>query len=380
MDCLRRGLRRFYEWLRNTLQELRWRDVVSPFSCLTLGNHIPSAVYATDIRMMLVLTAVYASLVTQFTQNANQEATGDVHSGMNFKVNSEFINNSISGGVSDRILWNCREDSRTSFYYKTLYLGLILSYLTAIAIYFVARVFITGFVANAAWTLTYNNKKVHHLELMANGRKMIYQLSRNLQQKMNRAIKRKQSFDEFKTEIEELTIDWNVRWKNLVGEHHKGKKFLYNWLTILYIIPRYETLIMLAIVTFALTSYDIHPLGCISDIDVIYNEMEMSVTLQVSENVIRYREASVIVIFLLMLHWGTVKVVQYLLLPRRWGLLITNCFSMNLQWTGPIMNCMLNKCSCSCRKAKCCSVNCSLPCGANELCDDDVCDNDSSSL
>ena len=100
--------------------------------------------------MILILTAVYASLLTQFAQNANQEATRDVYSGMNFKVNSEFTNNSISGGVSDRIFWDCREDSRTNFYYKTLYLGLILSYLVAIVIYFIARLFITGFIANAA--------------------------------------------------------------------------------------------------------------------------------------------------------------------------------------------------------------------------------------
>lgn len=377
MHCLRR----FYKWVRYALKELKWSDVSSPFSCLTLGNHVPSSVYTTDIRMILVLTAVYVTLVTQFAQNANQETTGDIHSGRSFKVNSEFTNHSISGGVSDRILWNCREDSRTSFYYKTLYWGLFLSYLTAIVIYFAARVFGTVFVANAAWTLTYDNKKVHHLELMANGRKMIYQLSRKLQQKLNCAIKRKQSYDEFKAEIEELATDWNVRWKNLVGEHYKGKKFLYNWLTILYIIPRYETLIMLTMMTFGLTSYDIHPLGCLADIDVIYDETEMSVTLQVSDSVIRYREACVIVIFLLLLHWGVVKFVQYLLLPRRWGMLITHCFSVNLQWTGPyIIDCLLNKCSCSCNKAKCCLVNCSLPCGENKLYDDDGQDvmNDSS--
>ena len=113
--------RQFYKWVslrvRHALHELKWNDVISPFSYLTLGHHIPSAVYATDIRMILILTGVYASLVTQFAQTANQEATGDIHSGRNFKINSEFINNSISGGVSDLILWNCREDSITNFYY-----------------------------------------------------------------------------------------------------------------------------------------------------------------------------------------------------------------------------------------------------------------------
>ena len=355
MECSRR----FYKWVRHALGKLNcsrvWSSLVSPFDCLTLGDHIPSAVYSTDIRIMLVLTAIYPSLLTQIAQNAYQETTGDVNGGMNFKVNSEFINNSISGGVSDRIFWNCREDSRTNFYYKTLYLGLILSYLVAVVIYFIARLFVTGFIANAAWTLTYQNKqgKVHHLELMANGRKMINQLGKNLQQKTNRAIKRNQSFDEFKAEIERLATEWNVKWKNLVGDQYKSKKFLYNWLTILYIIPRCETLIMLIIITFALTSYDIHPLGCLFEIDVDYNKMDKSVILQVSHSVILYREASVIVIFLLVLLWGMVKIVQHLLIPRRWGLVITN------------------KCSCSSKETKCCSANCIFPWGENDLYDDD---------
>jgi len=140
---------------------------------------------------------------------------------------------------------------------------------------------------------------------------------------------------------------------------NESKRFLYNWLTILYIIPRYETLIILTIVTFALTSYDIHPFGCLSHIDVFYNETEMSVTLKISQNVIRYQQASVILIVLLIFHWFVIKAFQFFLLPRRWGLVINSFFSMNLPW---FTDCLQRKCGCACNERKCGSTTCNFPC------------------
>ena len=64
---------------------------------------------------------------------------------------------------------------------------------------------------------------------------------------------------------------------------------------------------MLAMVTFALTSYDIHPLGCLSHIDVLYNETEMSVKLNILQSVIRYQQISIILIGFLFFHWGRVN-------------------------------------------------------------------------
>ena len=81
------------------------------------------AVYTTDFRLLFVLTAIYTSLVTHFRQAGNQETEQDIVSGRLFKVNSIWTNHSVSGGVSDRILWNCRSDSQTVTYYKSLYLG-----------------------------------------------------------------------------------------------------------------------------------------------------------------------------------------------------------------------------------------------------------------
>jgi len=116
------------------------------FNILTLGDRIPSVIYSRDMRLVFILVTVYTSLVGHFRQAANQETDEDINGGMNFKVNSEFLNHSIFGGVSDRILWNCRDDSRTNYYYKSLYGGLFFSYFLTIGIYFVARVCISYWV------------------------------------------------------------------------------------------------------------------------------------------------------------------------------------------------------------------------------------------
>ena len=92
---------------------------------------------------------------------------------------------------------------------------------------------------------------------------------------------------------------------------------------ILYIIPRIETVIMLCILAFALTSYDIHPLGCLSPIDVSYSETESFANLKISEGVIRYQRASAVLIILLLIIWLIFKVFQFLLLPRaQWDIQI----------------------------------------------------------
>jgi len=115
LDCLS-GIQKGCLWLLTRLLKLS--------NVVTLDDRIPSAIYSTDLRLLFIVTAVYTSLVGLFRQAANQEADEDVNSGMNFKVNSEFLNHSIFGGVSDWILWNCRVDSRTNYYYKSLYGGL----------------------------------------------------------------------------------------------------------------------------------------------------------------------------------------------------------------------------------------------------------------
>ena len=90
---------------------------------------------------------------------------------------------------------------------------------------------------------------------------------------------------------------------------------------------------MLCILTFALTSYDIHPIGCFSPIDVTYNEEDSSVILKISEHVIRYQMGSAILIILLFILWFFVKLFQFSLLPRyHWGIKIEKLVNKRCCW------------------------------------------------
>ena len=96
-----------------------------------------------------------------------------------------------------------------------------------------------------------------------------------------------------------------------------------NWFTLLYIIPRFQTIAMLCVLTLTLTSYDIKPIGCLSNISISYNETEASVTLIISENSILYRKICIFLIISLAFILIILRVFQYSLLPRsKWGLQI----------------------------------------------------------
>ena len=114
-----------------------------------ISGYIPNNLYTIDFKLLFILTAMYTSLITQFRQAANQEADDDVDSGRLLRINSIWTNHSVSGGVSDRILWNCRSDSETSTYYKTLYLGLIIFYCIVVIVYLFASLIINSMVASA---------------------------------------------------------------------------------------------------------------------------------------------------------------------------------------------------------------------------------------
>ena len=113
------------------------------------------------------------------------------------------------------------------------------------------------------------------------------------------------------------------KWYNTLLRFKQDSTHFYNWFAVLYIIPRFETMIMIFILTLTLTSYDIHPIGCLSNIRISYNETEASVTLMISESSIFYKKACIVLIILLAIIWIFLKLFQFSLLPRsKWGLRI----------------------------------------------------------
>ena len=307
------------------------RNFLTHFSILifTLKGYIPPNLYTADLRLLFILTALYTSLIANFRQAGVQEAQEDVFSERLFRINSIWTNHSISGGVSDQILWNCRSDSETDSYYKSLYLGLVTFCCVVIVTYFTASMVINILVAKAVSSLNIRkeNGTIHYLEVVANEVKKAQRLRKRLKELKHEWVKKKNQ-EKLKGNIKAFIEDW----KDEINKF-KNNEHYYNWFTVLFIIPRFETTIMLCILTLALTSYDIHPIACLSPIGVSYNEEESSVTLNISENVIQYQRASAILIIILFIILLFMKLLQFLLLPRSgWGFQIEKSSDACAMW------------------------------------------------
>ena len=245
-ECFQR-VRRGLRWI---VTKVRWlhqgKTYQTILNVVNLSGHIPGILYTTDFRLVFILTAIYTSLVSQFRQAANSEAERDVDSGRLFKISPEWLNHSVSGGVSDRVLWNCRIGSQTDIYYKTVYLGLIIVYVVIVVTYLITRIVISIMVAHVAFKLRYGpkGKKVRYLEVVTNGLKSLDQFNDRLTEERDKARENDALRNEFKSTVEYLSEEWVDKWEKLT-KRSKDSHYLYNWLMVLYFIPRYETLMNL---------------------------------------------------------------------------------------------------------------------------------------
>ena len=106
------------------------------------------------------------------------------------------------------------------------------------------------------------NQTKTYLEIVADEVKITYQVHEKLKNILHNLFNLNKIEDEkkLKKKISKLN-----KWYDKLLRFKQDTHF-YNWFTVLYIIPRFETMIMLCILTFTLTSYDIHPIGCLSNI------------------------------------------------------------------------------------------------------------------
>ena len=290
-------------------------------------GHVPIELYKTDFKLLFILIAIYTSLVAQLRQTANQEADGDVDSGDPFMINEKWEKHSINGGVSDGILWNCRSHSKTHFYYRSLYLSLILCFLIIAVLYLAARVIITIISFRLAIKLSYKPKfdpgdqdvkKIYVLEVAANAYKSINECLTELKEAKKCYLEsernEKESKDLFE-KIDKAEQIANKKWSQHLAAHgDEVQPSFRNWIVALYIIPRAETIIMIILLTLSLTSYDPHPLGCLSPIEVLYNDTQMAVTLKISQTVMNYQQACVLISVMTFILWGILKTAQYFML------------------------------------------------------------------
>ena len=249
-------------------------------------NH---TVFLTNVNFIMIIALIYTSILSQFTYVAITEAEKDVNSDKTFNIDDKWLNRSISGGVSNSVLWKCIEKS-CSPYFKTIFLTLLIV-LIAAAIFYVFMSLVMAFVnyQRVKRLINYyyggkmcSNSMQHNIESMQNDSSksimMIVMILHKLFQLRYLEIPQ--------NKIEHILTDsWmevNVRKSNS-----------YRWKGVLFLIPAIELILILLLFLLVLTSYNVHPIGCFF-IDVHYDEVTNMVTLELMQGVHIYQQVAVV--------------------------------------------------------------------------------------
>ena len=96
--------------------------------------------FLVDLKIVYILTYAYITVVNLISSTANIEATSDTERMLLFNVTlfSEH-RNVVVASINDAILWNCRNQSVTNYYYRGIYWLLIAIMSTALGIYLVTK-------------------------------------------------------------------------------------------------------------------------------------------------------------------------------------------------------------------------------------------------
>ena len=93
-----------------------------------------------DLKVVYIITYAYITIVNLISSTANSEATSDADSMAVFNITLSLELRDVEVDfISDSILWNCRSQSVTNYYYRFLYYMLIIAMGTALGGYFVVK-------------------------------------------------------------------------------------------------------------------------------------------------------------------------------------------------------------------------------------------------
>ena len=109
------------------------------------GEHISekyswTIYFLVDLKVVYIITYAYITIVNLISSTANSEAISDANGMVLFNVTlSPELRDVEVDSISDAILWNCRRQSVTNYYYRFLYWMLIIAMGAALLGYFVVK-------------------------------------------------------------------------------------------------------------------------------------------------------------------------------------------------------------------------------------------------
>ena len=259
---------------------------------------VDHTLFLTNISFIMIIALIYTSILSQFTYVAITEAERDVNSDKTFNIGEKWFNRSISGGVSNSVLWKCIEIS-SSPYFKAIF-GTLLFVLIAIVIFYAIMSLVMAVV---------NYQRVKRLIHHYYGDKMcsnsMQHSNQSMQDDSNQSMQ-----DDSKSIIMIVTILHKLFQLRYLGipqnkiEHilieswkdsniRKSNCNSIRWYSFLFLIPTIELILILLLFLLVLTSYNIHPIGCFFT-DVYYDESTNMVMLELMQGVHTYQKVAVV--------------------------------------------------------------------------------------
>ena len=241
-----------------------------------LPFHVNHTLFLTNVSFILIVALIYTSILSQFSYVAAIETERDINSGRTFNFGRKWFNHSITGGVSNSVLWKCSEESSANnlkFFFLTL-----LTFLIIITILYAAVSLVMTF---------FNFQKFNELIYHYCGARIKPEFRQHANV-FNMAMILHYMFQQTKPEMLQNKMVhryWNNANVNTRNSHR--------WCSILFLIPAVEFMLILILFLLILTSYNVYPIGCFFT-DVQYDESTSTVMLDFTEGVYTYQQAAVV--------------------------------------------------------------------------------------
>lgn len=308
-------------------------------------KHSWTIYFLVDLKVVYIITYAYITIVNLISSTANSEASSDTESMMLFNVTlSPELRDVEVDSISDSILWNCRRQSVTSYYYRFLYCVLIVGMGTVLVGYFViklvALITVSCFCKNCSCPCVlseYGLVKLWQIavleELKVKGGELLSQSQQ--QQQEHQAATVNEPTLAAAHEIETVKSTQSSKFglkdyqlllkKDMTSDTFKDLRRRSKWSNYCrQIIPAF--LLFLSVITLGLSflSYDLHPLACMvrpAEDFISYNATTKRVDLEFSNHLRDFQKSAAIIVIVLSVvfllialsfHHLSNKVIEYL--------------------------------------------------------------------
>ena len=264
---------------QNTTHSQNKRTLQSRWCLLFEFNN---TLFLTNINFIVIIALIYVSILSQFTYVAVIETERDINSGRTFNIGGKWFNRSISGGVTNSVLWKCSEES-SAHYLKAFFLTLLTLLITITIVFAIMSLLITFVNHQRVKKLL----KFYYSEMQNNiGNNSAYNNHYDAIATISKLLNtlfqlRHLGIPKHKTEL--------ILWKNAQASTKNSHR--YRW--CLFLIPSIELILILLLFLLVLTSYNVYPIGCFFT-DVYYDEITNVVMLDLTEGVYIYQQVAVV--------------------------------------------------------------------------------------